>query len=82
MVATGGGTKMPAIVRVYLAHERAVLGTLMVILFLIAWEGLERGWWAQLLHPLIGTQPSAGGSSPSSSPPPPSSRRAPFACTS
>jgi NitT/TauT family transport system permease protein len=26
----------------------------MVILFLIAWEGLERGWWARLLHPLLG----------------------------
>jgi NitT/TauT family transport system permease protein len=25
-----------------------------VILFLVAWEGLERGWWARLLHPLLG----------------------------
>ena len=26
----------------------------MVVLFLVAWEGLERGWWARLLHPLLG----------------------------
>jgi NitT/TauT family transport system permease protein len=45
----------PALLRVYFAHERAILGTLMVALFLIAWEGLERGWWAQALHPFIGT---------------------------
>ena len=38
----------------YLAHERAILGTLVVLLFLIAWEGFERGWWAQALHPLLG----------------------------
>jgi ABC-type nitrate/sulfonate/bicarbonate transport system permease component len=38
----------------YLAHERAVLGALMVILFLVAWEGFSRGWWAELLHPLLG----------------------------
>jgi ABC-type nitrate/sulfonate/bicarbonate transport system permease component len=45
---------MPAMLRVYLAHERAVLGMLVVILFLLAWEGLERGWWADLLRPLLG----------------------------
>jgi NitT/TauT family transport system permease protein len=45
---------MPAVRRVYLAHERAILGTLMVILVLTAWEGCERGWWADLLHPLLG----------------------------
>ena len=45
---------MPAILRFYVAHERAILGGLMVVLFLIAWEGLERGWWARLLHPLLG----------------------------
>jgi NitT/TauT family transport system permease protein len=27
----------------------------MVILVLIAWEGFERGWWADLLHPLLGS---------------------------
>jgi ABC-type nitrate/sulfonate/bicarbonate transport system permease component len=41
----------------YLLHERAILGAAMVVLFLLAWEGLERGWWADLLHPLLG--PSA-----------------------
>src|SRR4029077_13978709 len=45
---------VPAAVRFYVAHERAILGTLMVILFLVAWEGLERGWGACLLHPLLG----------------------------
>jgi len=40
--------------RSYLAHERAVLGTLMVILFLVAWEGFARGWWGELLQPLLG----------------------------
>jgi ABC-type nitrate/sulfonate/bicarbonate transport system permease component len=35
-------------------HERVILGTLVVILFLLFWEGLERGWWADLLRPLIG----------------------------
>src|SRR5262245_57732476 len=39
----------------YLAHERAILGTLMVLLFLTVWEGFERGWWADALRPLIGT---------------------------
>ncbi len=43
--------------RLYFAHERAVLGTLVVLLFLLAWEGFERGWWADLLRPLLG--PSA-----------------------
>jgi ABC-type nitrate/sulfonate/bicarbonate transport system permease component len=40
--------------RLYAAHERAILGSLAVALFLLAWEGLERGWWAQLLQPMIG----------------------------
>jgi ABC-type nitrate/sulfonate/bicarbonate transport system permease component len=35
-------------------RERAVLGALVVVLFLIFWEGLERGWWADLLRPFIG----------------------------
>jgi ABC-type nitrate/sulfonate/bicarbonate transport system permease component len=43
-----------ALRRCYDAHERAILGALMVALFLLAWEGLERGWWAQLLQPLLG----------------------------
>jgi ABC-type nitrate/sulfonate/bicarbonate transport system permease component len=35
-------------------RERAVLGALVVVLFLIFWEGLERSWWADLLRPFIG----------------------------
>jgi ABC-type nitrate/sulfonate/bicarbonate transport system permease component len=38
----------------YLTHERAILGAVMVLLFLVAWEGLERGWWAALLRPWLG----------------------------
>jgi ABC-type nitrate/sulfonate/bicarbonate transport system permease component len=39
----------------YRTHERAILGAAMVLLFLLAWEGLERGWWTELLRPLLGT---------------------------
>jgi ABC-type nitrate/sulfonate/bicarbonate transport system permease component len=50
-----GERRMPALLRGYFAHERIILGGFMVILVLIAWEGFERGWWANLLHPLLGT---------------------------
>jgi ABC-type nitrate/sulfonate/bicarbonate transport system permease component len=36
------------------ARERAILGTLVVVLFLLFWEGLERGWWSELLRPFVG----------------------------
>jgi NitT/TauT family transport system permease protein len=42
--------------RFYLAHERAILGALGVVVFLVLWEGFERGWWAELLQPLLGPQ--------------------------
>ena len=35
-------------------YERVLLGLFMVGLFLLFWEGLARGWWADLLQPLIG----------------------------
>jgi NitT/TauT family transport system permease protein len=38
----------------YLRHERAILGTAVVILFLLAWEGFARGWWAEALRPVLG----------------------------
>jgi ABC-type nitrate/sulfonate/bicarbonate transport system permease component len=38
----------------YLRHERAILGSAMVLIALLAWEGLERGWWADVLHPILG----------------------------
>jgi len=38
----------------YLRHERAILGTVMVLMALLVWEGLERGWWADALHPILG----------------------------
>jgi NitT/TauT family transport system permease protein len=43
--------------RLYLAHERAILGVTVTVMFLLFWEGLERGWWAELLRPIFG--PSA-----------------------
>ena len=42
--------------RFYLAHERAILGALGIVAFLILWEGFARGWWAELLPPLLGPQ--------------------------
>ena len=42
--------------RLYLAHERAILGAGGVVLFLVLWEGFERGWWAELMQPLLGPQ--------------------------
>jgi NitT/TauT family transport system permease protein len=41
-------------VRIYLAHERAILGLAALLVVLIVWEGLGRGWWADLLSPLLG----------------------------
>jgi ABC-type nitrate/sulfonate/bicarbonate transport system permease component len=38
----------------YSRHERAVLGFGAIALFLAFWEGLERGWWSDLLQPMIG----------------------------
>src|SRR5438552_9220049 len=43
-----------ALVRTYFAHERIILGSCMAIFVLLAWEGLERGWWASLFQPLLG----------------------------
>jgi len=40
--------------RFYLAHERVILGILVTVAFLLAWEGLERGWWADLMRPFLG----------------------------
>ena len=45
---------MTSLDKFYLRHERAVLGGCAIILFLLFWEGLERGWWSDLLQPLIG----------------------------
>ena len=39
----------------YRRNERLILGLAMIALFLIFWEGLSRGWWADLLRPLIGS---------------------------
>jgi NitT/TauT family transport system permease protein len=42
------------IIRAYLAHERAILGIAALLAVLVAWEGFGRGWWADLLSPLLG----------------------------
>ena len=46
---------MSSLRNAYLRHERAILGVFAVSLFLVFWEGLERGWWSDLLQPLIGS---------------------------
>ena len=38
----------------YLRNERLILGLVMGASLLVAWEGLARGWWADLLQPLLG----------------------------
>ncbi len=38
----------------YLRNERLLLGLAMGVLLLLVWEGLARGWWSDLLQPLIG----------------------------
>jgi ABC-type nitrate/sulfonate/bicarbonate transport system permease component len=47
------GQMSPA-ARFYLINERVILGGFMLIVVLLAWEGLERGWWASLLEPVAG----------------------------
>jgi ABC-type nitrate/sulfonate/bicarbonate transport system permease component len=49
-----GNPRSSRLAQVYLDNERAILGTLVIIAFLVAWEGLERGWWATLLSPVLG----------------------------
>jgi ABC-type nitrate/sulfonate/bicarbonate transport system permease component len=41
--------------RAYLDHEPVVLGGTAVLLFLVFWEGLSRGWWADLALSLGGS---------------------------
>src|SRR5487761_2253550 len=35
-------------------HEQMIFGTLAVVVFLVAWEGVSRGWWTQILTPVLG----------------------------
>jgi ABC-type nitrate/sulfonate/bicarbonate transport system permease component len=51
---SGQSNESPALPRRSEEQERVILGILVVVLFLLFWEGLERGWWADLLRPLIG----------------------------
>jgi ABC-type nitrate/sulfonate/bicarbonate transport system permease component len=43
------------LLRFYLVHERVLLGLAMALLVLLMWEGFGRGWWADLLSPLLGS---------------------------
>jgi NitT/TauT family transport system permease protein len=47
-------TRGAPIARLYLAHERTILGIVALLAVLLVWEGLGRGWWAGLLSPLLG----------------------------
>src|SRR5439155_933702 len=47
------------ILRFYLAHERAILVLAAALAVLLFWEGLGRGWWADLLSPLLGRSAEA-----------------------
>jgi NitT/TauT family transport system permease protein len=53
-VAGAEPSRTPAAAGWYAAHERAVLGVAVVVLFLVFWEGLSQGWWSAALQPLIG----------------------------
>ena len=46
--------EMSPVARFYLINERVILGGFMLVVVLLAWEGLERGWWASLLEPVAG----------------------------
>ena len=52
--ATKGPSGSSPLLRYYRRYEHAILGTAFVLLLLLFWEGLSRGWWADLLQPLIG----------------------------
>jgi NitT/TauT family transport system permease protein len=40
--------------RFYRRHEPLILGSCAVFIFLVLWEGMSRGWWAQALAPILG----------------------------
>jgi NitT/TauT family transport system permease protein len=45
--------------RLYRHHERAALGTLAVVLALVVWEGLPRGWWGKPIDAVFVSSPLA-----------------------
>jgi NitT/TauT family transport system permease protein len=51
-----GDARTSAAKRLYLGYERAILGVVVVAIALVLWEGFGRGWWADLLGPLLGPQ--------------------------
>lgn len=48
-----------ALARLYLRFEHAILGGTAVLLFLLFWQGLSMGWWADLLQPVLGDDAKA-----------------------
>jgi NitT/TauT family transport system permease protein len=53
-IVAPGQAASPRLGRFYVENERAILGVLVVVLFLVFWEGLSRAWWAEALRPLLG----------------------------
>lgn len=51
----GAGKAPPLGREFYRRSERQILGAVAVALFLLLWEGLGKGWWADLLQPMIGS---------------------------
>ena len=47
------------LLRFYFRHEQTILGITGAVLLVLVWEGLGRGWWADLLHPLLGQRAEA-----------------------
>lgn len=45
--------------RFYFRHEQTILGITAAVLLVLVWEGFGRGWWADLLHPLLGQSAEA-----------------------
>ena len=52
-------TSTPLLWERYAAFERPILGALALTIFLLFWEGVARGWWADLLHPILGNSADA-----------------------
>jgi ABC-type nitrate/sulfonate/bicarbonate transport system permease component len=53
-IEAGPGAALPRLRQFYRGRERVILGAVSVVLFLIFWEGLTRGWWADAMAPLVG----------------------------
>ena len=50
----GGSPRTRSIALWFAEREALVTGLIVLATILIAWEGLMRGWWADLLSPVLG----------------------------